>query len=58
MSAVHISNIFHTLCYTVNIYLHYVTPLLPSVLWRCWLGSRKGIRPVKNMGRMVEVSTG
>ena len=23
---------------------HYV----PSVLWHCWLGSRKGIRPVKN----------
>ena len=21
----------------------------PSVLWRCWLGSRKGIRPVKNL---------
>jgi len=21
---------------------------LPSVLWHCWLGSRKGIRPVKN----------
>ena len=21
---------------------------LPSVLWRCWLGSRKGIQPVKN----------
>jgi len=21
---------------------------LPSVLWCCWLGSRKGIRPVKN----------
>ena len=21
---------------------------LPSVLWRCWLGGRKGIRPVKN----------
>ena len=21
---------------------------LPSVLWRCWLGSRKGIWPVKN----------
>jgi len=20
---------------------------MPSVLWRCWLGSRKGIRPVK-----------
>ena len=23
-------------------------PFLPSVLWRCWLGGRKGIRPVKN----------
>ena len=22
-------------------------PWLPSVLWRCWLGGRKGIRPVK-----------
>jgi len=22
-------------------------PSLPSVLWRCWLGGRKGIRPVK-----------
>ena len=22
--------------------------LLPSVLWRCWFGGRKGIRPVKN----------
>jgi len=24
--------------------------VLPSVLWRCWLGGRKGIRPVKNSG--------
>ena len=22
---------------------------LPSVLWRCWFGSRKGIRPVKKL---------
>jgi len=22
--------------------------IMPSVLWRCWLGDRKGIRPVKN----------
>ena len=22
---------------------------LPSVLWRCWLGGRKGIRPVKKL---------
>ena len=21
---------------------------VPSVLWRCWLGGRKGIRPIKN----------
>ena len=26
----------------ILVYLH-----LPSVLWRCWLGGRKGIRPVK-----------
>ena len=24
--------------------------LQPSVLWHCWLGGRKGIRPVKNWG--------
>ena len=23
-------------------------PSIPSVLWHCWLGGRKGIRPVKN----------
>ena len=23
--------------------------IVPSVLWRCWLGGRKGIRPVKNL---------
>jgi len=26
---------------------------VPSVLWRCWLGGRKGIRPVKNLGGCV-----
>ena len=25
----------------------WVTLSVPSVLWRCWLGGRKGIRPVK-----------
>jgi len=24
------------------------TVIIPSVLWHCWLGGRKGIRPVKN----------
>jgi len=23
---------------------------VPSVLWRCWLGGRKGIRPIKDFG--------
>ena len=26
----------------------YYEQFIPSVLWRCWLGGRKGIRPVKN----------
>jgi len=31
-------------CWAVYQYL-----FMPSVLWRCWLGSRKGIRPVKKL---------
>ena len=31
-------------CFIVN----FIITILPSVLWRCWLGGRKGIRPVKN----------
>ena len=27
--------------------------MLPSVLWCCWLGGRKGIRPVKKLGGEV-----
>ena len=26
-----------------------LTHAVPSVLWRCWLGGRKGIRPVKKL---------
>ena len=31
--------------------IYFITEIiaLPSVLWRCWLGGRKGIRPVKNL---------
>ena len=29
--------------------VHSIQVLLPSVLWRCWLGGRKGIRPVKKL---------
>ena len=29
---------------------------MPSVLWRCWLGGRKGIRPVKSGGVLAWLS--
>jgi len=32
----------------VFIFIHLYSFFLPLVLWRCWLGGRKGIRPVKN----------
>jgi len=33
---------------------HIMRNILPSVLWCCWLGSRKGIQPVKNwVGRYL-----
>jgi len=31
-----------------KIKMKWISTKLPSVLWRCWLGGRKGIRPVKN----------
>ena len=37
-------------------HLHLEPAVNPSVLWRCWLGGRKGIRPVKN--RVVECCCG
>ena len=33
---------------TVHIYKLYLLTWRPSVHWRCWLGGRKGIRPVKH----------
>ena len=33
--------------WAANISKYMSTHELPSVLWRCWLGGRKGIRPVK-----------
>ena len=34
-------------CFVIAVIVLYCV-LWPSVLWRCWLGGRKGIRPVKN----------
>ena len=31
-----------------SVLINYTTDSVPSVLWCCWLGGRKGIRPVKN----------
>jgi len=31
-----------------KVFHRYFVYFMPSVLWRCWLGDRKGIRPVKN----------
>ena len=58
--------IFNNFCQTnsLNTYCNPLTPLLrfvldllynflPSVLWRCWLGGRKGIRPVKKLSSEV-----
>ena len=36
-----------TLTSELQNFFHLTQGLLPSVLWRCWLGGRKGIRPVK-----------
>ena len=33
----------------------FITPGLPSVLWCCWLGGRKGIQPVKKLSGEVPV---
>jgi len=35
---------------TGKLMLNWYDTIWPSVLWRCWLDGRKGIRPVKNMG--------
>ena len=37
------------LCAIQILLLTYLHLLVPPVLWRCWLGSRKGIRPVRNL---------
>jgi len=33
---------------TLIIFTSCNSSFMPSVLWYCWLGGRKGIRPVKN----------
>ena len=49
-SYIFITIMYRYLSYGVGMYNmpSFITPGLPSVLWRCWLGGRKGIQPVKN----------
>ena len=44
----------HKLCNcNVDKYCLVLTRNVPSVFWRCWLGGRKGIRPVKTSGGVL-----
>ena len=48
----HFSSMYHALTVSHTcLYCSATEPVIPvpSVLRRCWLGSRKGIRPVKNL---------
>ena len=38
--------------FSVNLLSQWRSVLAPSLLWRCWLGGRKGIRPVKMSGEV------
>jgi len=42
-----LQNILHVLYPNDNLWSIEEKVILPSVLWRCWLGSRKSIQPVK-----------
>ena len=44
----HSSSTQCTMALYANFYHTVYMQIVPSVLWRCWLGGRKGIRPVKN----------
>jgi len=39
-----------TATYSPHVWVSFPLYSRPSVLWHCWLGGRKGIRPVKDMG--------
>jgi len=43
-------NLLFWLCQAV---VHFVSVVVPSVLWQCWLGVRKSIRPVKKLSDEV-----
>ena len=47
--SVRLSSCGHFLKLTDEILFALYGKSLPSVLWRCWLGGRKGIRPVKKL---------
>jgi len=42
----HFPDVYSSLVCLFQLFYHFMS--LPSVLWQCWLGIRKGIRLVKN----------
>ena len=48
LSDLSIDRLIHSLIHSwATLFIHLFTGWLPSVIWHCWLGGRKGIRPVK-----------
>ena len=47
MCSLHLYTLFYYKFQYFSFYIFHST-FLPSVLWCCWLGGRKGIQPVKN----------
>ena len=43
-----LSNRCFLLLYYISLIFMWLTCFVPSVFWRCWLGGRKGTRPVEN----------
>ena len=40
----------------LKVILRHISCYLPSMLWRCWLGGRKGVWPVKTGGMLAWLS--
>ena len=54
LSDLSIDRLIHSLIHSwATLFIHLFTGWLPSVIWHCWLGGRKGIRPVKKLSGEV-----
>jgi len=54
LSDLSIDRLIYSLIHSwATLFIHLFTGWLPSVIWHCWLGGRKGIRPVKKLSDEV-----